>query len=63
MMPMYDFRCNECGAEFEDIIKYENRDQIKECVACKKIAAVRVQKPNKFFYSLNRQYSRMRTGV
>lgn len=62
-MPLYDFVCNECGARFEDIIRHEEKDQMQPCPHCKKIAAVRANKPTKFTYSLNRSFSRMRTGV
>ena len=62
-MPLYDFVCNECGAKFEDIKKIAEKDIVQKCPDCGKMAAVRIDEPTKFTYSLNRSFSRMRAGV
>jgi len=33
-MPLYEFKCNGCGHEFEDLTKYEDRDRDQKCKLC-----------------------------
>lgn len=33
-MPIYEYRCNKCGAEFEDLVSLSDRDTPRECPAC-----------------------------
>ena len=33
-MPLYEFKCVECGHEFEDLTKYEDRDNDRVCKLC-----------------------------
>lgn len=32
-MPMYDFRCTNCGKEYQELTSYSKIDQVK-CPAC-----------------------------
>lgn len=34
-MPLYDYKCPECGYEEEVMRKYENRDSLMPCPKCK----------------------------
>lgn len=38
-MPIYNFRCNECGKHFERIVKRDEVNQV-ECEACNKADSV-----------------------
>ena len=33
-MPLYEFKCTECGHEFEELTTYEQRDVIRSCKVC-----------------------------
>lgn len=33
-MPLYEFKCIACGHEFEELTKYEDRDDNKPCRIC-----------------------------
>lgn len=35
-MPLYEYRCGDCGREFEDISSYEDRDNKRSCPSCTK---------------------------
>jgi putative FmdB family regulatory protein len=35
-MPIYEFKCTDCGHEFEEIIPYDQRDVIRSCKICGK---------------------------
>lgn len=35
-MPLYEYRCLDCGREFEDISSYDNRDAKRPCPSCSK---------------------------
>jgi putative FmdB family regulatory protein len=45
-MPLYEFRCKECGTEFEKQLRFSEADQIPTCPNCnstqtrKKISSV-----------------------
>jgi putative FmdB family regulatory protein len=45
-MPLYEYRCNECGAEFEKMLRFSEADQLPTCPDCqspqtrKKLSAV-----------------------
>ena len=32
-MPLYEYRCEECGAQFEKLVGASNRDDV-ECAEC-----------------------------
>jgi len=34
-MPLYVYKCEGCGHEFEDLISYAKRDDVKPCPKCK----------------------------
>lgn len=34
-MPNYDFKCDECGHEFEEVVSYDKRNEVK-CEKCGK---------------------------
>lgn len=33
-MPLYEYRCKECGAEFEKTLRFSEADQIPTCPKC-----------------------------
>jgi putative FmdB family regulatory protein len=33
-MPMYEYYCNECGAEFEKMLRFSEADQMPACPKC-----------------------------
>ncbi len=33
-MPLYEYRCNLCGAEFEKMLRFSEADQLPECPHC-----------------------------
>jgi len=33
-MPMYEYRCRECGELYEEIVKLNTQDSEVECPAC-----------------------------
>lgn len=33
-MPLYTYKCTICGHEFDEIIKYEKRDEFQPCKLC-----------------------------
>lgn len=35
-MPLYEYRCGDCGREFEDISSYDDRDKKRSCPSCTK---------------------------
>jgi putative FmdB family regulatory protein len=45
-MPLYEYRCNDCGTEFEMMMRFSEADRRPECPACesrktqKKLSAV-----------------------
>lgn len=45
-MPMYEYRCTECGAEFEKLLRFSEADKLPACPICqgtqtrKKLSAV-----------------------
>lgn len=45
-MPLYEYRCNECGETFEKMVRFSDADQIPVCPKCaspdtrKKVSAV-----------------------
>ena len=41
-MPIYEYRCEECGAEFEKLTRLADAHKTSACVACKKISAKRI---------------------
>ena len=41
-MPIYEYRCEECGAEFEKLTQLADAHKASACVACKKISAKRI---------------------
>jgi putative FmdB family regulatory protein len=34
-MPLYEYLCNECGDEFEKMVRFSEADQSPACPACK----------------------------
>ena len=48
-MPIYDFRCNACGEQFEELVR---RDEAPECPACGSTSTERllspIARPHKF---------------
>lgn len=35
-MPMYDYKCNSCGQQFDELVSYSTPDSEIECPNCKK---------------------------
>ena len=33
-MPLYEYRCNNCGDEFEKMVRFSEADQAQACPAC-----------------------------
>lgn len=33
-MPFYEYRCAECGAEFEKMLRFSEADQLSACPKC-----------------------------
>lgn len=33
-MPMYEYRCAECGAEFEKLLRFSEADKLPACPNC-----------------------------
>jgi putative FmdB family regulatory protein len=33
-MPLYEYRCNECGSEFEKRVSFSEADQMPVCPKC-----------------------------
>lgn len=33
-MPMYEYRCEECGEEFEKLVHFSEADLIQDCPNC-----------------------------
>lgn len=34
-MPLYEYRCKECGEEFEKQLRFSEADQLPDCPRCK----------------------------
>lgn len=34
-MPIYEYKCNKCGAEFDVMLSFNNSDKKIECKNCK----------------------------
>jgi len=34
-MPLYEYRCKECGFEFEKMMSFSQSDKLPECPSCK----------------------------
>jgi len=41
-MPMYEFKCEECGEKFERLLPYLDAQNPQECPHCEKISGKRV---------------------
>lgn len=61
-MPIYEYKCDGCGHVFDDIVKYELRDDMQLCPVCKELRGKRVDTAHGFVYSQGRSFSRMRHG-
>ncbi len=33
-MPLYEYHCNTCGANFEKMVRFSEQDQVPECPEC-----------------------------
>lgn len=33
-MPLYEYRCNECGEEFEKTLRFSEADRLPACPKC-----------------------------
>jgi putative FmdB family regulatory protein len=33
-MPLYEYRCNDCGAEFEKMLRFSEADHLPACPKC-----------------------------
>lgn len=42
-MPMYEYKCGQCGYEFEDITSFEKKDNQRKCPDCNSFDVVRKQ--------------------
>ncbi len=40
-MPLFEYRCHDCGAEFEELVRYEEADRIT-CSYCKSLRVERL---------------------
>lgn len=40
-MPMYTYKCAECGHEFDELVKYSVRDEAQVCKLCGKVTGSR----------------------
>jgi putative FmdB family regulatory protein len=61
-MPIYEYKCTSCGTEFEEIVKAVYRESDQTCPRCEKKCGKYLDRVQKFSYSLNRSFSRMRHG-
>lgn len=61
-MPIYEYKCEGCGTEFEEIVKSVYREDNQTCPECGKKSGKYLDRVRKFSYSLNRSFSRMRHG-
>ncbi len=34
LMPLYEYRCNQCGEDFEKMLRFSQADQIPACPHC-----------------------------
>ncbi|MDK2896873.1 MAG: hypothetical protein PWP04_993 [Candidatus Atribacteria bacterium] len=41
-MPLYEYRCQDCGKTYQDLLPLEERDQGNKCPFCGSRAAVRL---------------------
>ena len=41
-MPIYEYKCIECGHKFEDFIQASEKDDIRECPKCGKRSVERL---------------------
>lgn len=41
-MPIYTYKCTACGHEFDEIVKYDDRDVEYPCKLCKKVSKRKV---------------------
>lgn len=62
-MPLFTYKCSGCNHEFEDIVKYDDRNTKRKCPKCKKSLGKFQDKLETFTYSLTRSFSRMREGA
>lgn len=37
-MPFYEYRCNECGSEFEKMLRFSEADRLPVCPNCQSIS-------------------------
>lgn len=42
-MPMYEYKCGQCGFEFEEITSFEKKDDMRNCPDCEAIDVTRKQ--------------------
>lgn len=61
-MPIYEYKCESCGTEFEAIVKVAQRESDQTCPRCEKECGKHLDRVQRFSYSLNRSFSRMRHG-
>ena len=40
-MPIYEYRCRSCGAEYEDLVRLGTRDEEVECPECGELQSER----------------------
>ncbi len=33
-MPLYEYRCSECGLEFEKMVRFSEADRLPDCPGC-----------------------------
>lgn len=62
-MPIYEYKCEDCGTEFEQIVKFSSREEDQTCPECEKKCGKYLDRVRIFSYSLNRSFSRMRHGL
>ncbi len=36
-MPLYEYRCNDCGEEYEKMVRFSEADQAQPCPACQSL--------------------------
>jgi putative FmdB family regulatory protein len=61
-VPLYPYKCDACGHEFESIVKMSEQKSNQECPECGKAEGKFVEEIQRTVYSLGRSFSRMRHG-
>jgi len=59
-MPIFEYRCEDCGGEFEDLVPHAERDEPQECPCCGGKKSKRLM--SRFATTAGSSYSCSRSG-